>query len=348
MSLLADAAAGGPPGADLVVSLWWWVALLVLVTVLLLVDLLVVNKEAHEISVREAAVASCVWIAIGLAFGVAVWIGLGSEAGSQYFAGYLIEKSLSVDNVFVWAVILGYFAVPRAYQHRVLFWGIFGALVLRAVFIFAGVALLERLAWLVLLFGGFLVFTGIRVATHSGEEIHPDRNPVLNFVRRHVAMTDDYHGARFFIVEAGKRLATPMFAVLVLVEATDVVFAIDSIPAILAVSRSQFIVFSSNAFAILGLRSLFFVLAGFKDRLVHLNKGLGVILVYVGIKMLLSFWGIHVDIRLSLAFIVLVLAVTVIVSLRAAPPTPAPLDRPGDEPDTVAGSGDGPGPPATG
>ena len=329
--VLAQSAA---PGATLVVPAGWWVVLLVLVAALILADLLVFNREAHEIRLREAAVSSAVWIAIGLAFGVAVWIGLGAEAGGQYFAGYLIEKSLSVDNVFVWAVILTYFAVPGAYQHRVLFWGIFGALVMRAIFIFAGVALLDRLGWLVLVFGVFLLITGARVATHSGDEIHPERNPLLNLLRRRMNMTDDYHGTKFFIRDAGALVATPMFAVLVLVEFTDVLFAIDSIPAILAVSRSPFIVFSSNAFAILGLRALYFVLAGFRDRLVHLNKGLGVILVYVGVKMLLSFWDIHLPIALSLGIIVAILTVTVVVSLRA-PVRGAELE------------GEGAGPPST-
>jgi tellurite resistance protein TerC len=308
-----------PPGADLVVPGGWWVALAVLVVALVLIDLLVVNRRTHEIGVHEALVSSGVWIGIGLAFGVAVWVGLGGDAGGQYFAGYLIEKSLSVDNVFVWAVILTFFAVPGANQHRVLFWGIFGALAMRAVFIWAGVALLDRLSWIVLIFGGFLLYTGVRVATHGGEQVHPERNPVLRFVRRHIEMTDDYHEAHFFIRRAGELVATPMFAVLVLIEATDVLFAIDSIPAVLAVSRSPFIVYSSNAFAILGLRALYFVLAGFKDRLVHLNKGLGVILVYVGIKMLLSFWDVHLPVWLSLGIIVVILAVTVALSLRAKP-----------------------------
>ena len=225
---------------------------------------------------------------------------LGAEAGAQYYAGYIIEKSLSVDNVFVWAVLLGFFAVPKALQHRVLFWGVFGALILRAVFIFAGVALLNRLTWLVLVFGAFLVFTGVRVGTHDEGEVHPERNPILKLMRKRIPMTADYRGPKFFIREHGKRLATPLFAVLVMVELTDVVFAVDSIPAILAISRSQFIVFASNAFAILGLRALYFLLAGLQDKLVYLNKGLGVILVYVGLKMLASYWDVHINILLSL------------------------------------------------
>jgi tellurite resistance protein TerC len=315
--LLADAATAAP-GADLVVPTWMWVVLGVMIVGLLLLDLFVFNREAHEITVREAAISSSFWIGIGLAYGLLVLWVLGGSAGAQYYTGYIIEKSLSVDNVFVWAVLLGYFAVPKALQHRVLFWGVFGALVLRAVFIFAGVALLNRLAWLVLVFGAFLVFTGVRVGTHDEGEVHPERNPILKLMRKRIPMTSDYRGTKFFLREHGKRLATPLFAVLVMVELTDVVFAVDSIPAILAISRSQFIVFASNAFAILGLRALYFLLAGLQDKLIYLNKGLGIILVYVGIKMLASYWDFHINIGLSLGFIVLVLAITVLVSLRAS------------------------------
>lgn len=315
--LLADSASAAP-GADLVVPTAMWVGLGVIIVGLLLLDLFVVNREAHEISIREAAISSTAWISIGLAYGLVVLWVLGGEAGAQYYAGYIIEKSLSVDNVFVWAVLLGFFAVPKTLQHRVLFWGVFGALILRAVFIFAGVALLNRLTWLVLVFGAFLVFTGVRVGTHDEGEVHPERNPLLKLMRKRIPMTADYRGPKFFIREHGKRLATPLFAVLVMVELTDVVFAVDSIPAILAISRSQFIVFASNAFAILGLRALYFLLAGLQDKLVYLNKGLGVILVYVGLKMLASYWEVHINIILSLSFIVLVLAITVWLSLRAS------------------------------
>jgi tellurite resistance protein TerC len=306
------------PGADLVVSNAMWIGLLVLIAALLMADLFVFHRDAHEISMREAAISSTIWISIGLAYGLVVWWSLGGAAAAQYYTGYLIEKSLSVDNVFVWAVLLGFFAVPRELQHRVLFWGVFGALVLRAAFIFAGVALLNRLTWLVLVFGAFLVFTGVRVGTHDDTEVHPDRNPVLKFMRRHIPMTADYRGPHFFVRENAKRFATPLFAVLVMVEITDVIFAVDSIPAILAISRSQFIVFASNAFAILGLRALYFLLAGLQDKLIYLNRGLGIILVYVGVKMLASFWGFHINIGLSLGFIVAVLAVTVVISLRAS------------------------------
>ncbi len=298
------------------VSLVIWIALLVGILAMLLVDLLL-HRDAHVISVREAAVWSAIWVAIGLAVGGAIWVFYGSEFGMQYFAGYVIEKSLAVDNVFVWAVIFSYFSVPRAYQHRVLFWGIFGALVLRAVFVFAGVALLEAFDWVLYVFGAFLIITAVRVARHSGGEIHPERNPVLRLVRRIVPVSSEYHGQKMFVREAGRRLATPLFIVLVLIEATDVVFAVDSVPAILAVSRDQFIVFSSNALAILGLRALYFLLSAAADRLVYLNVGLGVILFYVGVKMLISEWY-HVPTLLSLGFIAVVLTITVLVSLRAS------------------------------
>ena len=305
---------------------WLWIAFLVGVVALLLVDLFVLHREAHEISMREATVTSAGWVALGVLFTVPVWLLLGPQAAGQYFTGYVIEKSLSVDNVFVWAVVFGYFSVPAAYQHRVLFWGIFGALVLRAVFIFAGVALLERLDWLLFVLGGLLVVTAFRVASHGPEDIHPERNPVLKLLRRFVPVTADYHGQHLFAREHGRLLATPLFITLVLIEATDVVFAVDSVPAILAISRDPFIVFSSNALAILGLRALYFLLAGARGRLVHLNKGLGVILFYVGVKMIVSEWY-HVPTTVSLGVIAVVLAVTVWASLRATkgmPPSPLP------------------------
>jgi len=315
------------PGADLVVSPEAWIGLLVLIVALIVGDLLVFHREEHEISFREAAVSSAAWISIGLAFGLVVWRYLGGAAAGQYYTGYVIEKSLSVDNVFVWAVILGYFVVPPVLQHRVLFWGVFGALVLRGIFIFAGVALLNRLEWLVFVFGAFLVFTGVRVAVHDEGDLQPDQNPVLRLVRRWVPMTDRYEGKHFFIRDdvGGqlRRFATPLLAVLILVEVTDVLFAVDSIPAVLAVSRSPFIVFSSNVFALLGLRALYFLLFGLKDRLVYLNVGLGLILGFVGLKMLVARWFAIPTIA-SLAFIVVVLTITVTMSLRATPEDPIP------------------------
>ncbi len=305
----------GPPGADIAVEPFAWFLFVVGMVTLVAFDLLM-HRDDHEVKVREALVWSLVWIGLSLVFGAYVWWWLGSAAGAQFLTGYVIEKSLSVDNVFVWAVILGYFAVPKNLQHRVLFWGIFGALALRAIFIFAGIALLERLSWLTLVFGAFLIFTAVRVFGHDDTEIHPERNPVLALMRRRVRVTDDYAGRRFTVSHDRRRWATPLLVVLIMVEVTDVVFAVDSIPAILAVSRSQFIVFSSNALAILGLRSLYFVLAGASDKLVHLNKGLGVILGFVGIKMVLEQWGIRIPTLASLAVIVALLSATVALSLR--------------------------------
>ena len=295
---------------------WLWITFVIGVVVLLLVDLLVLHRDAHEISMREATISSAAWIALGVAFTLVVWAVLGGTAGGQYITGYVIEKSLSVDNVFVWAVIFSYFSVPHQYQHRVLFWGIFGALALRAVFIFAGVALLERLDWLLFVFGGLLIFTAIRVARHETGEIHPERNPVLRLVRRIVPVSASYDGQKLFTKENGRRLATPLFVVLVLIEATDVVFAVDSVPAILAISRDPFVVWSSNALAILGLRALYFLLAGAQNRLVYLNRGLGAILFYVGVKMIAAEW-FHIDAFVSLGIITVILTITVVTSLRA-------------------------------
>src|SRR5262245_58384758 len=330
--LLAMLATEGIPGADITVEPIAWVLFLALIGGLLLVDLLVLNREAHEISTREAAISSAVWISLGVSFTFVIWFWLGGAAAGQYITGYIIEESLSVDNVFVWAVILTYFAVPRALQHRVLFWGIFGALTLRAIAIFGGIALLETFDWVIYVFGAFLIFTAVRVARHDSVEIDPEHNPVLRFMRRRVPITPEYHGTRFLIRQNARRYATPLLVVLVMVEVSDIVFAVDSIPAILAVTRSQFIVFSSNAFAILGLRSLYFVLAGASDKLVHLNKGLGVVLFFVGTKMLLAQWDIHIPTWSSLLFIALVLAATVIWSLATVKRHPE-LIEPSAEPE---------------
>ncbi|HVR33501.1 MAG TPA: TerC family protein [Acidimicrobiia bacterium] len=295
---------------------WVWMAFVAGVAVLLFADLLIVHRKPHAISMREASIESAVWITIGLLFAFVMLAWQGSGAAGEYLAGYLIEKSLSIDNVFVWAVILNYFAVPAAYQYRVLFWGIFGALVLRAAFIFAGVALIENFDWVLYVFGAFLIFTAFRIARHDNEEIHPEDNPVLKVFRRVVPSTTEYDGQKLFTRRSGRLLATPLFAVLVLVESTDVVFAVDSIPAILAVSREPFIVFASNAFAILGLRALYFVLAGMAGRFRYLNLGLGLILGFVGVKMLIADWY-HFPTWASLTVITVVLAVTIIASLRA-------------------------------
>jgi len=305
--------------ADFHVELWVWGAFLALVTVLLVADLLLVHRTAHVISSREAAIESAIWISIGVAFTFVVWGAWGGQAAGEYISGYLIEKSLSVDNVFVWAIIMSYFAVPREFQFRVLFWGVFGALVLRFVFIFAGVGLLERFEWMLFVFGGFLILTAIRLLRHNDEEIHPEHNPVLRLVRKIMPSTNEYHGQSMFTRIDGKKLATPLFAVLVVIETSDVIFAVDSIPAILAVSRHTFIVFSSNAFAILGLRALYFLLADLRDKFDYLQPGLAVILAFVGTKMILAEWY-HIPTFLSLGVIAGILTVAIVASIR--------LDRP--------------------
>jgi tellurite resistance protein TerC len=300
---------------DIEVHAWQWAVLLGLIFAMLLVDLLVVHREAHEISTKEAAIESAVWISIGVAFtGVIVWW-FGAAAGGEYISGYLIEKSLSIDNVFVWALIMSYFLVPLKYQHRVLFWGIFGALLLRAIFIFAGVALIEKFDWILYVFGAFLLYTAAKLIFGNTEENDPRDSKFLKLVNRFVPSTDEYDGQKLFTKRTGRRLATPLFAVLVLIEGTDVIFAVDSVPAVLAVSHEQFIVFASNAFAILGLRALYFLLADMHNRFAYLQQGLAIILAFVGVKMLIAKWY-HIPTWASLTFIAVVLAGSIIISLR--------------------------------
>ena len=326
------------------VPLWVWAALVASISAMLIVDLLLVHRTAHVISAKEAMVESAVWISIGLAFGLIILAWQGGQAAGEYYAGFLIEKSLSIDNVFVWAVIFSFFVIPREFQFRVLFWGIFGALVLRAIFIFAGVSLIERFEWILYIFGVFLLYTAYRIATHDEtQQVDYDRNVVMRMVRRVVPSTSQFDGQRLFTVVNAKRLATPLFTVLVLIEATDVVFAVDSVPAILAVSRETFIVFASNAFAILGLRSLYFLLGGMQGRFRYLNIGLGVILAFVGVKMLLlgEPFEVHLPTYVSLGVIAAVLAVAILASMgadardraatqRARGPAPAARRGPGD------------------
>ncbi len=315
-SVFAAAEPGGQTFVSFDVPFWVWVAFVAVVAVLLVGDLLLVHRRPHVITFKEAAIESSVWIALGLSFALVMLWWQGGAAAGEYLAGYLIEKSLSVDNVFVWAIILSYFSVPAEYQFRVLFWGVFGALVLRAVFIFAGVTLIEHFDWILYVFGAFLIFTAFRIARHQDQEIHPEDNPILKLFRRVVPSTTEYDGQKLFTRRRGRLLATPLFAVLILIESTDVVFAVDSIPAILAVSREPFIVFSSNAFAILGLRALYFLLAGMAGKFRYLNLGLGVILGFVGVKMIIAEWY-HMPIWLSLTVIGVVLTITIVASLRA-------------------------------
>jgi tellurite resistance protein TerC len=294
---------------------WAWVGFTFLIFALLLLDLLVLARGSREISFRQATALSVFWIVLALFFGVVVFAVAGPSRGGEYLAGYIIEKSLSVDNVFVFALIFSYFAVPACYQYRVLFWGVVGALALRGVFVLVGAELLERYDWMIYIFGVFLVYTGVRMAFHRDAEVHPERNPVLRVLRRLVPMTPGFHDERFFVRKAGKLFATPLFAVIVVVGTTDVVFAVDSIPAIFAITSSSFVVWSANAFAVLGLRPLYFMLAGLIDRFVYLQTGLSVVLVFVGVKFLVSDLVGKVPIWVSLPFIAIVISVSILTSL---------------------------------
>lgn len=302
--------------AHLDVEAWHWLVLLGIIVLLLLIDLLVVHREAHEVHTKEAAVESAAWIGCGLLFALVVWWWFGGQATGEYVSGYLIEKSLSIDNVFVWALIMGYFRVPQKYQHRVLFWGIFGALVMRAIFIFAGVAIIERFDWVLYVFGAFLLYTAGKLVFTDNDHVDPGESKFLKLVGRFVRTSDELDGQKMFTVKNGVRYATPLFSVLLLVEATDVVFAVDSVPAVLAVSREQYIVFASNAFAILGLRALYFLLADMHSRFAYLQEGLAIILAFVGVKMLIHSWY-HIPTWLSLTVIAIVLAASIGFSLKA-------------------------------
>ena len=315
LSLIAakDSSSGG---VDLDIASWHWPVLLTILAILLLIDILVIHREAHVVHTREAAIESAVWISVGLLFSLFILWEFGGAATGEYLGGYLIEKSLSVDNVFVWAIIFSHFRVPPQYQHRVLFWGIFGALAMRLGFIFAGVAVINNFKITLILFGVFLVYTGVQLLATHDEGFDPSQSRAIKLFRRLVPSTDKLDGQKMFTIENGKRLATPLLAVLVLVEVTDVIFAIDSVPAVLAVTREQYIAFASNAFAILGLRALYFLLSDMRDRFKYLQTGLGVILVFVGLKMAGSYWY-HLPIAVSLGFIALILVVSVVASIKS-------------------------------
>jgi tellurite resistance protein TerC len=303
--------------------LWAWAACVAVIALALALDLFVFHRHAHVVSLREAAFASLGWVALGIAFGVAVWLWGSAESGQEYFAGYLIEKALSVENVFVFALVLRYFAVPPENQHRVLFLGVLGALILRGGFIAGGKALLDSFHWMIYVFGAFLVLTALRMATQDEISVDPARNPLLKALRRVLPMTDEYEGQRFWVRRAGRLMATPMLAVLVAVETTDVVFAVDSIPAIFAVTTDTFVVFTSNAFALLGLRALYFLLAGAMMRLTYLKAGLAAVLALVGVKMLITDLY-KMPIAISLGAIAAILTVAITASLWKAGRTEAP------------------------
>ena len=282
---------------------------------MLALDLGVFHRKAHVVTFRESIAWTVVWVALALLFNGWVWHQYGSAKALQFFTGYLIEKSLSVDNVFVFALLFSYFAVPAVYQHKVLFWGILGALVMRAIMIAAGAALITRFTWVVYLFGAFLILTGIKMVLKREEEIHPERNPVVRWFKRLMPVTADYRRDKFFVLENGRRHATPLFVVLLLVEVSDLIFAVDSIPAIFAVTTDPFIVYTSNVFAILGLRSRYFALAGVMDKFHYLKIGLGAVLAFVGVKMLLAHTAYKIDTLVSLGVVAGILAVSVVASL---------------------------------
>lgn len=315
---------------------WMWVAFGGFVAAMLLVDLLGFASKEEEVPFRRAVLWSIGWTALGFAFTGFLWVWQGRTPAEEYLAGFLIEKSLSVDNLFVFALIFGYFAVPAAYQRRVIFWGIVGAIVLRGLFIAGGAALLDTFHYTVYVFGAFLIVTGIRMARHSELEIHPERNPALKLLERVMPLTRRYHGDRLVVKEDGRRVATPMVAALVLVATFDVVFAVDSIPAIFAVTRDVFVVYAANAFSLLGLSALYFVLAGMMGRFRYLNVGLAVVLAFVGMKMVLSD-VYEIPIYASLAVIVLTLAAAVGASLLRPAPTPDPLEIGGSDTFTRSG-----------
>jgi tellurite resistance protein TerC len=296
------------------VSPLFWIIFNAFVFSMLALDLGVFNRKAHTPSFKEASIWSAVWIALALLFNLGVYIWLGPKSGIEFLTGYLIEYSLSVDNIFVFVLIFSAFAVPSQYQHRVLFWGVLGALILRGILIFAGAALIERFHWVLYIFGAFLIFAGIRMfrSEEGGGDI--GNNRLLKFVRRFIPVTNTYHGQLFFIYEQGQRMATPLFMVLILVEFTDLLFALDSIPAIFAVTRDPFIVYTSNVFAIMGLRSLYFLLAGVVEKFVYLRYGLAAILTFVGVKILLEDF-LHIPNLVSLLVIASTLAISIIASL---------------------------------
>ena len=294
---------------------WWaWAAVIGFTLLLLALDLLVLHREAHEVSLREAGRQSAFYVAVGLAFGGVIWAWRGPEAGGEYLAGYLIEKSLSVDNVFVFALIFSYFAVPAKYQHRVLFWGIIGAIAFRALFIALGAVLLNNVDWIVYVFGAFLVYTGVKMARGHSVEVHPERNPVIRLMRCVVPVSDELRGQRFLVREGGRWVATPLLAALVVVETMDIVFAIDSVPAIFAITDDVFIVFAANVFAILGLRAMYFLLAGTIPRFAYLQTGLALVLVFVGAKMFLTDIG-KLPIWISLGVITGIVGTSIVASL---------------------------------
>jgi tellurite resistance protein TerC len=297
------------------VSIYFWIGFIAFIFMMLALDLGVLNRKEHKVPVKEALLWSGAWITLALFFNLFVFFEFGKIKALEFLTGYVIEYSLSVDNIFVFILIFTYFAVPGQYQHKVLFWGIIGALVMRGMFIFAGIALINRFHWVVLIFGSFLVFTGIRMLFQKDVQVDPEKNPVVKFFRKFLPVTRELHGSRLFIRQNHRSFATPLFLVLLVIESTDLVFAVDSIPAILAISHDRFIVYTSNIFAILGLRSLYFAVAGIMGYFRYLKIGLSFVLAFVGMKMLASYFSFEIPIILSLSVIIAILLISVIASI---------------------------------
>jgi len=299
-----------------------WIEFNVFVLLAIIVDLGVFHRRPHKISLREALLWSIVWIALAVGFGFMVLHYYGRQPALEFYTGYLIEKALSVDNLFIFLVVFRAFSVEPRYQHRVLAWGILGALVMRGVMIAAGAALIERFSWILYVFGGFIIYAGAHMLFAKEAESHPEKNVIVRYASRHLPMTRGYREEKFFIRENGRLLATPLFLVLLIVEITDVTFALDSIPAIFGITRDPFIVYTSNVFAILGLRALYFLLAGVLDRFTYLKIGLAIVLMFVGVKMIIEPW-VHIPVGVSLGVVVAMLALTMGISLLAKPRTKA-------------------------
>ncbi|MCC7520267.1 MAG: TerC family protein [Flavobacteriaceae bacterium] len=292
--------------------MWFWVLFNAFVLLMLALDLGVFHKKLHVVSVKEALTWSGIWIFLALCFNGFIYYAFGETKAMEFFTGYVIEKALSVDNIFVFVLIFTYFQIPSIYQHKVLFWGIIGALIMRVIFIFAGVALLEKFHWTIYIFGAILILTGIKMLTDKDKKMEPEKNPVIKLFRKFIPTTNELHGDKFFIKENHKSVATPLFISLMMIEITDLIFAVDSIPAILAVTQDHFIVYTSNVFAILGLRSLYFALSNIIERFKYLAIGLAIILVFVGIKMvLIDFYKIPIHFSLLIIFTIIVLSVVI-------------------------------------
>jgi len=297
------------------VSIYFWIGFHVFIFIMLALDLGVFHKHTHKVPIKEAAIWSLVWISLALLFNLFVFFEFGKTKALEFLTGYVIEYSLSVDNIFVFILIFSYFAVKSQYQHKILFWGILGALIMRGIFIFAGIALINRFHWIVIIFGGFLVFTGIRMLFQKDSEVDPEKNPIVRFFRKFLPVTHSLHGDKLFIRQNHRMYATPLFLVLLIIESSDLIFAVDSIPAILAISQDTFIVYTSNIFAILGLRSLYFAIAGIMGYFRYLKVGLAFVLTFVGLKMLVAYFNFEIPIVLSLVIIISILLISILASV---------------------------------